>query len=84
MQRRSFLGTLAVAGTTVLGWVQGCAVSRISDEARDPEQGDPWRCQTCGYLTRSSEDISGKWCPRCMTKRFKRVTEDEFAKWLAA
>jgi len=83
MQRRSFFKTLAVGCAGGMAWIQGC-VSRISKEARDPDQGDPWRCQTCGYLTRSSEDISGKWCPRCMTKRFKRVSEEEFEKWLAA
>lgn len=84
MKRRTLLRVTAgfIAGAIGLG--TGCAVSRIGDKARDLEAGDPWRCQTCGYLTRSTEDISHERCPRCMTKKLRRITEEEFADWLEA
>ena len=86
MQRRTLLSKVfgVVAGICTVQGLQGCAVSRVSEAALDPERGKAWRCQTCGYLTRSDEDLSKEFCPRCMTKKLREVTEEEFTKWLNA
>ncbi|MFC1652910.1 twin-arginine translocation signal domain-containing protein [Planctomycetota bacterium] len=85
MKRRNFLKTLASAAAglvTSLG-MAGC-MARVSEAAKDPEKGDPWRCQQCGYLTRTNEDISTHRCPRCTMKKLRRITEEEFQTWLNA
>lgn len=82
MQRRTLLG-VGLAASAVAAMLSGC-MARVSDAAKNPDKGNPWRCERCGYLTRSAEDLSGQRCPRCMAKRFRSLTEEEFAKWLNA
>jgi hypothetical protein len=75
-----------------LGWILLMVVGlaglpacsrRESATARDPAAGDPWRCSACGYLTRSSDDLSGTRCPRCWRTALQRVDEQTFAAELA-
>ena len=84
MQRRMLLRGMGVGVLGIVGYLSGCMTKRVSEAAKDPEQGEPWRCKLCGYLTRSDDDLSSSFCPRCMTKNLRRVSEEEFAKWLQA
>ena len=85
MNKREFqkilvAGSVGLAGMAVLG---GC-VSRISEDARDKEKGEPYRCTKCGYLTRSKTDITDKRCPRCHVKKMVKISEDEMEDLLKA
>ena len=83
--RRRFLtwglGLLSAVGLGSLAG--GCTSARMSAAAQDPGAGTPYRCETCGYLTRSKEDLSDERCPRCWNKAFKQVDEKTFAEELA-
>lgn len=84
MDRRDFLkwtlGGVVAGG--ILTFLNGC-VARISETVYDKDQGTPWRCSNCGYLTRSTKDLSDTRCPRCMEKDLKRITEEELQKYIA-
>lgn len=85
MNKREFLqmltvGTAGIAGTALLN---GCMLPRVGENVNNERAGDPYRCQRCGYLTRSRTDISGDRCPRCRARLLKRITEDEMAGYLA-
>ncbi len=84
MNKRGFnktlvAGSVGLAGMAVLG---GC-VSRIGEDARDKEKGEPYRCTKCGYLTRSKTDLTGMRCPRCHAKKMVKISEEEMEKYLA-
>ena len=78
-QKTLVAGSVGLAGMAVLG---GC-VSRISEDARDKEKGEPYRCAKCGYLTRSETDITDKRCPRCHVKKMVKISEEETEKLLS-
>ena len=78
MNRREFLKLtfgIAVAGVS-LAMVSGCA-ARINESVYQKDQGSPWRCSHCGYLTRSKEDLSDTSCPRCMRRDLEKISEQE-------
>ena len=77
-QKTLVAGSVGLAGIAVLG---GC-VSRISEKAWDKEYGEPYRCTKCGYLTRSTTDITADRCPRCHAKKMVRISEEEMEKFL--
>ena len=84
MQRRDFLkivfgGVLAVGPLVVAG---GCIAPRISSTAYDTANGQPWRCEVCGHLTRSNDDLTETRCPRCRKRRLRRISEEELKKAL--
>ena len=77
-QKTLVAGSVGLAGIAVLG---GC-VSRISEKARNKENGEPYQCTKCGYLTRSTTDLSDTRCPRCYAKKMVRISEEEMEKYL--
>ena len=86
MNRREFvrqmaLGVVGLVGVLAAG---GCAVARVSKAARDKSKGQPWKCTHCGYLTRSTEDLSNTRCPRCKRKKMIRITEEQLTEELKA
>lgn len=77
--RRDILKTGAGAASAVLlGGVMSSCASQIGAK----EAGSPWRCEKCGKLLRSHEDMSGKRCPRCFAKQLVQITEEELAAYL--
>ena len=84
MDRRNFLKKLSmsVAGVAGLSLLAGCIAPRVSPTVADKSNGQPWRCQHCGHLTRSNEDLSNVRCPRCKKKRFAKISEEELQEWL--
>ena len=84
MNKREFGKTMLAGGAAVAGasFLAGC-VAAVSDKALDETQGDPWRCEKCGYLTRSKEDLSDVRCPRCHMKRMVRISEEEMENYLS-
>ncbi|MEA2068109.1 MAG: hypothetical protein U9P12_02805 [Verrucomicrobiota bacterium] len=84
MKKRAFNKALLAGGVGFTGasLLAGC-VSRISEDARDKEKGEPYRCTKCGYLTRSKTDLTGTRCPRCHAKKMVKISEEEMAEYLA-
>ena len=85
MKKRAFLeivatGTVGIAGTALLA---GCMAPRVGKRAGIKTEGEPYRCERCGHLTRSKTDITGERCPRCRARMLKRITEEEMAQYLA-
>lgn len=80
MKRKEF-GVLIV-GLAAFPALPGCK-SRIGKSAYDAEMGEPYRCEKCGHLVRSKDDLHGTRCPRCYAKAMKRITEEEAQKILA-
>jgi len=80
MKRHEFRNILlGAAGMSVLA---GC-MSRIGKTAGDAEMGEPYRCGRCGYLTRSKTDLAGERCPRCYSRKFERISEEEMENQLS-
>jgi len=84
MKRREFIRTSAAGalGVAVLA-AAGCSTSRVGPTAKDKAKGQPWRCQKCGYLMRSDEDLSNTRCPRCWSKSIRRITDKQMDEYLA-
>ncbi len=81
MKRSEFRNLiLGVCGIFML---TGCK-SRIAKSARNPEAGDPFRCNRCGYLFRSTKDMSNERCPRCYATELMRISEEEMETYLKA
>jgi phage FluMu protein Com len=78
--KKSFLG--AVTGLAATNFLVGC-MSRVGNKAGDKKAGTPYRCAFCGYLTRSTKDLTRGRCPRCLTNQFKEISETEMTKYLA-
>ena len=87
MNRRVFLKSIlaAVAGSVPLVLLSGgCVAPRVSPTISE-NKSQPWRCEHCGHLTRSDDDLTDTRCPRCMRKGvMKKITEEELTKYLAA
>lgn len=83
MTARNFLKLLmsGMVGVGSMSLLSGC-ISRISEQAKDKAQGEPYRCGKCGYLTRSETDISGDRCPRCRARKLAKISEEEMAEAL--
>lgn len=81
MKRNEF--SAVVFGLLGLGTLSGCK-SRIGKSAYDADLGDPYKCDKCGHLIRSKEDLEGTRCPRCYAKAMKRISEEEAEKLLVA
>ncbi len=84
MNRREFLKSACVAavGATFVFMAGGCVAPRISPTV-SAEKSQAWRCEYCGHLTRSSQDLSEARCPRCMrTGHLKKITEKELQAYL--
>ena len=79
MDRRAFIKMLGagVAGVALLLSGGGCAAPLVSSKAWDKANGSPWRCQNCGHLTRSDEDLTNTRCPHCTQRMLTRITEEE-------
>jgi DNA-directed RNA polymerase subunit RPC12/RpoP len=79
MDRRAFLRGLAgsLAGIVALVSAGGCAAPPVSSRAWDKAKGTPWRCQSCGHLTRSDEDLTNVRCPQCGRRTLQRISEEE-------
>lgn len=80
MNRRTFIKNAGFAVVAVVAGVfsHGCVAPKVDSSAYDDKNGDPWRCEFCGHLTRSKNDLSETRCPRCMKKKLRRITEEEF------
>ena len=74
MKRKEFGAILL--GFTGLSVLAGCK-SRIGKSAYDIDQGDPYKCDKCGHLIRSKEDLTDTRCPRCYAKALKKISEEE-------
>ena len=85
MNRRQFLKSVgvAVAGSAALVCISGgCVAPRVSATVSE-QTSQAWRCEYCGHLTRSSQDLTDTRCPRCMRKGFlKKITEKELQDYL--
>lgn len=84
MRRRDFL-RMALGGIFAGGMVSflsGCS-GKIDKNVYKKDKGSPWRCTSCGYITRSNKDLSNTRCPRCYSKALKKITEDELKQYLA-
>lgn len=80
MKRKEFGAILlGLVGATAF---TGCK-SRIGKSAYDVDLGDPYKCEKCGHLIRSKEDLEGTRCPRCYAKAMKKISEEEAEKLLA-
>lgn len=83
MTRRQFLKTAgwALAGCWTLGTI-GCVAPKVSPSVQGSD--DPaWQCGYCGHLTRSSRDLSGTRCPRCMRRNvMERISEESLKELL--
>jgi len=55
----------------------GGLLSACASKPGGREKGSPWRCEKCGKLFRSHEDLTRKRCPRCFAKRLVRIAEEE-------
>lgn len=78
--KRSQFGTILL-GFVGLSALTGCK-SRISKSAYDSSLGDPYKCEKCGHLIRSKEDLEGTRCPRCYAKAMKKISEEEASELL--
>jgi DNA-directed RNA polymerase subunit RPC12/RpoP len=86
MTRRQFLrySALTILGGGFAAAAAGCALRRVSSQV-DRSSDQPWRCEHCGYLTRSDQDLSGTRCPRCRRRNvLKRITESELLRYRAS
>lgn len=83
MRRRDFLklalGGIFIGGT--VGFLSGCS-AKINKNVYEDNQGAPWHCTACGYLTRSTADLSDSRCPRCYQKSLIKITEEELKTYL--
>lgn len=79
MDRRAFMKALplSLAGIAGLITAGGCAAPLVSSNVWDTANGVPWRCQNCGHLTRSDQDLTNTRCPRCGQRMLARITEEE-------
>lgn len=78
--RREILKTgIEVVG----GLLVGSVLTSCASDLNNQNAGTPWRCEKCGKLLRSHEDMSDRRCPRCYSKRLVRITEDELADYLS-
>ncbi len=68
---------LILTGGAVAGLLLAGSPSAHADKLDNKEDGAPWRCERCGKLLRSHEDMTDKRCPRCFAKKLKRITEEE-------
>lgn len=83
MNRRQFIKSVCVtlAGGAALVFSGGCA-PRVSPVVSE-EKSQAWRCENCGHLTRSDEDLTDTRCPRCMRKGFMvRISEAQLRDYL--
>jgi len=75
----------ATLAATAMGGVlatSGCIAPQISPSVLEKDS-QPWRCEHCGHLTRSGEDISSSRCPRCKRKhKMKKITEAQLQEYL--
>ncbi|MBC8453469.1 hypothetical protein H8D64_00260 [PVC group bacterium] len=85
MRRRDFLKSVCVAGLGSAAFVftlGGCIAPKISKTV-STEKSQPWRCEHCGHLTRSGDDLANTRCPRCKRKGVMvKITEKELQMYL--
>ena len=73
---------LILTGGTAAGLLLAGSPLAHADDLRNKDAGQPWRCGRCGKLLRSHEDMTDKRCPRCFSKKLKRITEEELQTYL--
>jgi len=83
MNKRRFQKVLLGGGVgfSFAALFSGCK-SRISETAHNKDEGDPYICGRCGYVTRSKTDMSEERCPRCYAQQFSRISEANMASQL--
>lgn len=83
MTRRGLLKKALLGAAGIVGLIcGGCMAPRVSPRVADKANGAPWRCEFCGHLTRSADDLTDTRCPRCGRKRLRRISEEEAQKLL--
>jgi len=85
MSKRRFLRSLSLAvgaASVPLFLAGGCVAPRVSSAVSELKT-QPWRCEYCGHLTRSDQDLTATRCPRCKRKgSIKKITEEELQGYL--
>ena len=85
MTRREFVksvGAAAAGSAALMATSRGCVAPRVSLTV-EGSKSQAWRCQNCGHLTRSDQDLTDTRCPRCYRKGYmKRITEAELQTYL--
>ncbi len=84
MNRRGFFKTMLASTLGIAGLVlvKGCMAPLVSQKVFDQSNGQPWRCENCGHLTRSDTDLTDVRCPRCGKKQFSRISEEQLQEYL--
>lgn len=77
MNRRRFIKSFTgiLAASVALIFTSGCVAPRVSPTVTE-KKSQAWRCENCGHLTRSDQDLTETRCPRCMRTGFMvKITE---------